>query len=370
MDAPDAVPRSDWRVVWGVWTAYGLLVGGQQYLVGRVFERPDPLWRTLALQLLLAWCWAIVTPLIRRLAWRFPFERNRWRTSALVHLVACLATVYVIDLVYVLASRALGEPPSQPSTVLAQTARLFVFWVIADGLLYWAVISVNYAVYHYRRSRERELVASRLEAQLAQAQLQALQAQLHPHFLFNALHTIGTLVRAGDSQTAIRVVAGLGDLMRRLLDDAAAQEVPLKHELEFIRSYLEIEQVRFRDRLRVTIHAAPDTLDAAVPHLILQPLVENAVRHGIAPHVAGGTILVGARRHDGRLVLTVRDDGLGIPDGTGARPRVGLANTRARLERLFDRDFELSVENAREGGVEARLAFPFRMAHAEWQAAG
>jgi LytS/YehU family sensor histidine kinase len=164
----------------------------------------------------------------------------------------------------------------------------------------------------------------------------------------------------------VRVLAGLGDLLRRMLDQAAVQEVPLKHEVDFIRSYLEIEQVRFRDRLRVTIHVAPDTLDAAVPYLILQPLVENAIRHGIAPHVAGGTVLIGARRLNGRLVLTVRDDGLGIPDARGPSPRVGLANTRARLERLYGRDYELTVENAAEGGVEARMELPLRLAHAEW----
>ncbi len=360
-------PRADWRVVWSIWTAYGLLVGTQQFLVGRVFDRPEPLWRHLVLQLLLAWCWAALTPLILQLAHRFPFTRGRWRRSAAVHLAACVAVVFAIDVVYVVASRALGQPPAQPATtVMAQSARLFLFWVVADGLLYWAVVSVSYAVEHYRKYREGELLASRLEAQLAQAQLQALQSQLHPHFLFNALHTIGTLVRTGDTQTAVRVLAGLGDLLRRMLEQVVAHEVPLKHEVDFIRSYLEIEQVRFRDRLRVTIHVAPDTLDAAVPYLILQPLVENAIRHGIAPHVAGGTVLIGARRFNGRLVLTVRDDGLGIPDGRGPRPRVGLANTRARLERLFGRDFEFTIENAAEGGVEARMALPLRLAHAEW----
>ena len=239
----------------------------------------------------------------------------------------------------------------------------------ADGesALYWAVLSVSYAVEHYRKYRERELAAAELETRLAQAQLEALQAQLHPHFLFNALHTIGTLVRTGDAQRAVRVVAGLGDLLRRVLDEGGAQEVPLKQELEFIRSYLEIEQVRFRDRLRVTIHAAPDTLDAAVPPLVLQPLVENAIRHGITSRVEGGTVLVGSRLFDGRLLLTVRDDGLGIPGGAGPRPGVGLANTRARLERLYGLDFELAVENAPEGGVEARIALPFRLAHAEWR---
>jgi len=267
----------------------------------------------------------------------------------------------------------LGQPPSRPMSVLEQTSRAFLFWMIADGLVYWAVLSVSYAVEHYRKYRERELAASELEARLAHAQLEALQAQLHPHFLFNALHTIGTLVRTGDTQRAVRVVAGLGDLLRRVLDEGAAQEVPLKQELEFIRNYLDIEQVRFRDRLKVAINADPDVLDAKVPHLILQPLVENAIRHGIAPHLSAGYLMVAARRVDDQLQLVVRDDGPGIGNGEGegggdaARLGIGLSNTRARLMRLYGADCELEVGNAPDGGLEARIALPFRLAHAEWQ---
>jgi len=182
-------------------------------------------------------------------------------------------------------------------------------------------------------------------------------------------------VRTGDRDTAIRVVAGLGDLLRRVLDGAAQQEVPLKQELEFIRNYLDIEQVRFRDRLKVAINADPDVLDAKVPHLILQPLVENAIRHGIAPHLSAGYLMVGARRVDDQLQLVVRDDGPGIRNGEGegeggtaaARPGIGLSNTRARLTRLYGADCELEVGNAPDGGLEARIVLPFRLAHAEWQ---
>ena len=355
--------RIRWRLVLAVWTAYGLVVGVQQYAVGIVFARPVPLWRPVLLQLSLAWGWALLTPLILSLGRRFPLERGRWVRSLAVHLAASATIVFLVDLFYVLESRALGD--AAQFTVLRATSRLFVFWLVTDGLLYWIVLVVGRLVERERSLRDRETAGAALEARLAQAQLSALQAQLHPHFLFNALHTIGTLVRTGDAETAVRVTAGLGDLMRRLLDEAGTQHVPLKDELEFVRRYLDIEQVRFRDRLRVTIHATPEALDAAVPPLVLQPLVENAIRHGIAAQVRGGMVVVGARRFDGRLLLTVRDDGPGVAPG-GPRPGVGLATTRDRLSRLYGREFELAVENVPDGGVEARVAIPYRMSLAEW----
>jgi LytS/YehU family sensor histidine kinase len=176
-------------------------------------------------------------------------------------------------------------------------------------------------------------------------------------------------VRTGDRDNAVRVVAGLGDLLRRVLEGAAQQEVPLKQELEFIRNYLDIEQVRFRDRLKVAINVEPDVLDAKVPHLILQPLVENAIRHGIGPHVRAGCLIIGARRLDDRLQLVVRDDGPGIGSGAddAVRPGIGLSNTRARLTRLYGTDYQLDVGNAPEGGLEARIVLPFRLAPAEWE---
>jgi LytS/YehU family sensor histidine kinase len=170
----------------------------------------------------------------------------------------------------------------------------------------------------------------------------------------------------------VRVVAGLGDLLRRMLEGATQQEVPLKQELEFIRGYLEIEQIRFRDRLVVSVEVEPGVLDAKVPHLLLQPLVENALRHGIAPRRSPGHLtLQGRRSGGGRLELLVRDDGPGIGTGMGGnggetRPGIGLANTRARLSRLYGADYALEVANLPDGGVEARVMLPFRLAPVEW----
>jgi signal transduction histidine kinase len=327
-------------------------------------------WRALLLQMPQAYMWALATPIIIWLGRRFPLARGRWLGAAALHLAICLAWVFVVDFTFAFhVSNVL--PTSNPRPLLDRAVRLFVIWVLSDGLLYWIVLSVSYAVDHYRRFRERELAAAQLETQLAQADLQALKTQLHPHFLFNTLHTIGSLVRTGDRDTAVRVVAGLGDLLRRMLEGAARQEVPLKQELDFIRGYLDIEQVRFRDRLLVTVNVEPDALDAKVPYLILQPLVENALRHGIGPHGAAGHLTVEGRRAGGRLELVVRDDGPGIgaggngTDGAG-RPGIGLANTRARLTRLYGREYALEVGNLPGGGVEARVALPFRLAPVEW----
>lgn len=370
----EAAPRAEaprpvrWGLIIGLWTIYWLLNAAQQHVawsMSRGYALPWGI--SLILQLPLAGTWALATPGILWLGRRFPFDRKSWPLSVVVHLVVSCAFVFMLDLEY--AWHAMNTLPLLHMPVLDRATQLFVSWVLSDGLLYWTVLSVSYAVDHYRRFRERELTAAQLETQLAQADLQALKMQLHPHFLFNALHTIGSLVRTGDRETAVRVTAGLGDLLRRVLDSASQQEVPLKQELAFVRNYLEIEQVRFRDRLQVTINADESVLDAKVPHLILQPLVENAIQHGIAPHLFARLVVVGARRVNDRLCLVVRDDGPGVGNGDATRPGIGLSNTRARLARLYGGDFILDVGNAVEGGLEARIELPFELAPAEWTGA-
>jgi signal transduction histidine kinase len=365
-----------WGLIFGIWTAYGLFNSAQVHL-SYAMSRDDALpWTTsLLLQMPQAYMWALATPVIIAMGRRFPLARGRWVGNAAIHLVVCLAWVFLIDASYAFHVSNILPQPAIPRPFMAQAARYFVVWVLSDGLLYWTILSVSYAVEHYRRFRERELAAAQLETQLAQADLNALKMQLHPHFLFNTLHTIGSLVRTGDRDTAVRVVAGLGDLLRRMLEGAAQQEVPLKQELEFIRGYLEIEQIRFRDRLAVSVDVDPELLDAKVPYLVLQPLVENALRHGIAPRRTQGHLSLRGRRDGDRLELVVRDDGPGIGvsadgNGNGARPGIGLSNTRARLLRLYGTAFALDVTNLPDGeGVEARVTIPFRLAPVEWQVA-
>jgi two-component system LytT family sensor kinase len=364
----DAQQQTPWRVILIVGTAYGLLMSAQVHLSSLLGGRTIPWPKAFALQLPIAFAWMLATPGILWLGRRFPLSSRAWPRSVALHLLVSFTFVFLLDLAAAwFTPLILDQQPT--AALLTRAVRLFVIWIFSDGLLYWSILAVSYAVEHYRRFRERELIASQLETQLAQADLTALKSQLHPHFLFNALHTIGSLVRTGDRENAVKVTAGLGDLLRRMLEGAAQQEVPLKQELDFIKSYLDIEQIRFRDRLAVTFTVESEVLDAKVPHLLLQPLVENAIRHGIAPHLFAGKLSVAARKLDGRLQLVVRDDGPGAGDGDGARPGIGLSNTRARLTRLYGQDFTLEVRNLPQGGLEARVELPFQLAPAEWEAA-
>jgi sensor histidine kinase YesM len=239
-----------------------------------------------------------------------------------------------------------------------------------NSLVYSGMVAVQHMGALYRRYAERERMTLQLETKLARAQLEALKIQLQPHFLFNTLNTISALLHR-DPEAADRVLTRLGDLLRLSLQHSGRQEVMLRQELEFLEGYLEIQQTRFQDRLRVRFDTDPDALDALVPTLVLQPLVENAVRHAIEPRAAAGWLEVRARRENGRLTLQVADDGPGIAaNGPGAiagsvipatGSGIGLANTRARLEQLYGAGHRFTLANASQGGLVVTLEIPFRV---------
>jgi LytS/YehU family sensor histidine kinase len=230
-----------------------------------------------------------------------------------------------------------------------------------EMMAYWAIAGVYSAVKYHGEAQERTLKASRLDAQLAEAQLQALQRQLHPHFLFNTLNAISALMHR-DVEAADQMLSRLSDLLRIALDQRGQQEVALKDELEFLQKYLEIEQARFGDRLTVEFSIDPETLDAQVPNLILQPLVENSIRHAVAVRIEPGHIAVKARRVEGVLELSVRDNGPGMPPGRLASPArgLGLSNTRSRLERLYGAAQHLTFAEPPGGGLIVTVSLPFR----------
>jgi sensor histidine kinase YesM len=235
---------------------------------------------------------------------------------------------------------------------------IFVSKFHSDALTCWTLFAIRHGIEYYRRYRQRELKASQLEAKLALAQLEVLKMQLQPHFLFNTLHAISTLMYR-DVEGADRMVSRLSDFLRLTLDSAGVQEVALRREMEYLDKYLEIEQVRFGDRLVVGRAIDPEALDLLVPNLVLQPLVENAVRHGIAPRAAGGRIQVTAHVQGGSLAIEVLDDGDGAAD---IREGVGLSNTRARLDQLYGAAARMQLGNADGGGFSACLTLP---AHTE-----
>jgi two-component system, LytTR family, sensor kinase len=293
-----------------------------------------------------AWMWVPLTLLALWVADRSPLDRDTWPRRLPVHLAASVA-VCVIRAVAVALLNGWGRWYAR----LPGFGELLVTSFINNLLLFWMLVGVGHALVYARRYRERD-------EQLARAQLNALRMQLHPHFLFNALNTVSIYVRA-DPDTAERMIARLGQLLRHALAGGAAHEVPLQEELQVAQAYLEIEQARFEDRLRVRWNVDPATHAARVPSLLLQPLVENAVRHGIAPRAAAGTVEIAAERRDGTLVLSVRDDGVGIPDGP-RREGVGLANTRARLRQLYGARQSLELSGGPGAGTCVRVSLPFR----------
>lgn len=341
--------------VFGIWTVFGLWSANQYLLFVLTSGGKVESWtRPFVIYLASAWMWAAFTPVIVRLSRRVRVERGRLLRSLAVLGMAFVALhlldVWVDSVVYVLASGNARRP--YVPQVLTQ-ANL-------NMLSFGAVVAVTSALDYYRAYRERHLRAAQLEAQLAQAQLHALRAQLHPHFLFNTLHAISTLMHR-DAQAADRMLSRLSDLLRMVLETAAAPEVPLAREVEFIDGYLEIERTRLGTRLRTELDIAPDTYDAVIPQLLLQPLVENAVRHGIAPHGPGGAVEVQARRDNSVLWLVVRDNGRGLRQPAGElKEGIGLRATRTRLQQLYGPAHRFELRERPEGGVEVTLELPYR----------
>jgi LytS/YehU family sensor histidine kinase len=228
---------------------------------------------------------------------------------------------------------------------------------VYNVLVYCVIGSLSHTIEYYLKYQERELKAAELEKSLTAAKLQALQMQLTPHFLFNTLHAISSLVHK-DAEAADRMISRLSDLLRYTLESTTAHEVPLQQELDILDRYLEIEQTRFGSRLTVVKQIAPDTLPVLVPNLVLQPIVENAIKHGIEPHAKPGLIHLSANRKDNSLLLEVRDNGKGLKEGP-QRERIGIANTRARLEQLYPSNHQFELINAPEGGFTVRLTIPW-----------
>jgi sensor histidine kinase YesM len=273
--------------------------------------------------------------------------------------------LFVAGLAFTLVKTALRSElgqifPDLP-TMAFQTSVLAQFHI--QVATFWVILGIGAAFEYYAKFRERELRASQLESRLAQAQLEVLRMQLQPHFLFNTLHTISAFMQEGEIEAADRMISRLSDLLRLALEGGGAQEVPLRQEMAFLERYLEIQQIRFQEQLRVSLRVPDELLDACVPSLILQPLVENAIKHGVTPRAEGGEVSVEVTREHGRLRLAVRDDGPGI---TAASTRVGngvgLANTRARLEQLYGDRQRFVVGNAPGGGALVELTIPLRRA--------
>ena len=351
-------------LIWGAWTLVGLLFTSQIYIDSLHSQRPMSLVKALMWQMTAAYAFALATPPVLWLVRRLPIERHHWLRHLLLHLLLSIIFSFILGSFHVINDLLhLGREIS-----LLNVSRLaYVRLLDREILVYWTIVLMGHAVNYYNRYLKGELRAAQLKNQLAQAQLQALKMQLHPHFLFNTLNAISELVHK-DPDTAEQMIAQLSDMLRLSLDRVGVQEIPLKQELEFLEKYLEIEQTRFQERLSVKMKIDPGTLDACVPNMILQPLVENAVRHAIAPRAQGGHIEISAHREDGMLQLDVRDDGGGLPDNTekiALKGGVGLSNTQARLEHLYGAKHLFQLCSSPGQGLTVRLQIPFHESEAE-----
>ncbi len=334
------------RVALGLWTVFALLATVNLYL--SMITHGHSFVRLFAYQLSVWWAWALAAPLIGALGRRFPLEPLTAR-AVLLHVL--FAALFGVAHVALWIGLTIGIRPFDAMTISEFGSNFYpalAARIPSEMLLYLANLGAMLAYDSYLKLRERE-------RSLAQARLDTLELQLQPHFLFNTLHSISALVRNGKDDDAVEVIAGLSDILRYTLDRAGRQEVSLEEETAILRRYLEIQQVRFRDRLTVTIDVADDARRVAVPALILQPLAENAIRHGIGRIAAAGRIDVRAFRRDGQLAIEIYNSGTLSP----AAPRgIGLRNTEERLRQLYGEGqcFEL---RAVPGGVLASMSIPW-----------
>ena len=310
--------------------------------------------------------WALVTPLIFYASERVSFTRGRIGRAILTHLLIAFVLGAAVELVWMRLSLALSALLEPEQMARMPTSRIEIYStavltrLLSGAFTYAAVLGIATTLGYHRRFREREVRAAQLEAQLALAQVQALKMQVHPHFLFNTLHAVTVLIRE-DPAAATRVVTRLGDLLRLTLSRATTAQVSFRRELEILTLYLEIERMRFHDRLEINYDVQAATLAALVPDLILQPLVENAIKHGVSPNAGVGRIDVHSRRDGEWLVLEIRDNGAGLAPGERPRDGVGLTTTKARLDRLYGAYHELTLANRDEGGFVARIRIPFQL---------
>jgi two-component sensor histidine kinase len=375
-DAPSSSPwpsRLEWGIIGAFWGTFALLSVAQG-VFGDGGEGVH--WGRMAGELIEYGAWALLTPLVLRLVEGLPVVETlpTQRPTALrnigLHATAALGGAILVDLSEDLVGLAVT---SDPETSIDLLRPILNFWFMDELVVYLVVLMAGFARSYYFQKKARQEEAERLEeraqaleAQLTEARLAALRMQLNPHFLFNTLHAISTLVdRKPDGVR--RMIARLSELLRHVLDEDAPQEVPLSQELDFLDDYLEIQTIRFQGRLDVAVDVPATLRDAQVPNLILQPLVENAIKHGASQVRGVGRIEIAARKDDDRLVVRVRDNGPGPPDD--AQEGLGLRNVRARLEELYGEDQSLTLR-ATENGTTARMELPYHTSTDLYTAAG
>jgi signal transduction histidine kinase len=360
MPAPARSAPRFWFLIFAAWLVPALLSGFNTYVQDRLDGRP-PDWRSVLFNSTDWLLYAVLTPLVFRTSRRFRLERPHLARKIALHVVGAFGMCVAWAALGTLLRLGIFAPAAGATAQKVWLGLVsWVFITLPFGVgVYFALVGIEHSLFYFAQSRDRETQSARLAAQLSEARLSALRMQLNPHFLFNSLNAITVLVRDGNIAAASRMLELLSDVLRQVLRTGETHETALSRELEFLERYLAIEQVRFSDRLRPRIELNPAIGRAAVPRFLLQPLVENALRHGIAHRADAGLVRVSAHREDQQLVLTVRDDGPGLPATPDVGSGVGLSNIRARLAALYGGDATLEISNAEGGGVIATVRLPY-----------
>jgi len=351
-----------WQALFIAWTLFGLFMTVQIYAVSTRLQQPVTWARVLFSEMSYAYLWMLLTPLVLHLSKKFSLERPNLLRHAALH--------FVFGFTFALLHRAaLGFIMGFYNFITAATPFSWSQWLTRvityldyGVLLYGMILIIDYALQYQRRYQQNLLRTAQLETQLAQAQLQALKMQLHPHFLFNTLNAISVLI-GKEPELARQTLRRLSELLRLALENAGTQLVPLKTELDFLQRYLQIERTRFEDRLNVQMNIAEEALPALVPNLILQPLVENAIQHGVMEQRGPARLEISAQRANGSLRLQVRDNGKGLAGNGAHKTGIGLQNTRARLAKLYGERGRFSLAEVESGGVIAAIDIPFEYSH-------
>lgn len=361
---PERLPsKSQWFWIASIWFGFALFDATQTVVVMRS-EGMNHAWVHLFITVLAGWLpWACATPLILRLGSRYPVSRWTHFSTWAMHIGTSLAIGWVYAAWRALLEFLLNPWLNPTATPLLEIwKKEFYNGLLAYFILYGTVLLVGAMLDSRARLAQQQTEAARLGEQLSRAQLSALRHQIEPHFLFNTLNAVAGLVRENRNDDAVSMIAGLSDFLRRVLNDSQRQEVPLGEEMDFLQKYLDIQKVRFAERLDLHVEVPQDLLAAQVPSLLLQPMVENAVKHGIAQRAQGGTIRIKASRLNGALTVSIFNDGPKLPnDWEKTRPGIGMSNVRTRLQRLYGDAFDLRLQN-QDDGVEVLVSVPFREA--------
>lgn len=350
------------------WTLFAVFFALLKYIDAVYQDKATSFLRELPVWLLYGYAWTLLTPLIFYASKKFPLVRDKfWRNLFFHLLIGLFLSILQLSLFAGVAQLFLGSP-SENLTFWQNVQEVFLAKLYFDLIIYAAIVGILHLRESNRRIlvREREaahlnLKTSQLETKLTQARLDALKMQLHPHFLFNTLNSISVLMRDGKTKDADEMLTRLSELLRITLKSEAKSETSLKEELNFLSSYLEIERIRFRDRLKIRFELDVQTLSAKVPSLILQPLVENAIRHGVSQKADEGKILIESKRKNGFIELSVSDNGLGFDESKFQKASgIGLENTRERLEKLYGTKQKFEISNAELlGGFQVKIQIPF-----------